>query len=300
MRLDDTTSIRWGCDAGDAVLPGGGAAYVPSRLPRSGPTSEPSAAQLVRAIEAEIVPRLVMARGAASRIAANAAREPAAAVQGEDVDQLVRLLLAQDSAVAGAYVHVLANRGIPLDSLCLELLAPAARRLGEMWEEDLSDFTEVTIGLCRLQSVLRELSLAQRSDTGSHEQGPSILLVPSPGEQHMFGLMLVAEFFRRDGWNVCSEFPRTQAELIELLARQEFDVVGLSVTRLEFLEGLAERIAAARQASRNRAIQILVGGRVFAEQPERATALGADAVGNDGREAVQAARRLRRPRAAAG
>jgi methanogenic corrinoid protein MtbC1 len=293
MRLEDTTSIRWVCDAGDAALPGGPSAYLPSRPPRPALTGEPRAAQLVRAIEAEIVPRLVMARGTATRSPALRGREQPATVERAEVDQLVRLLLAHDSTVASAYVHVLAHRGIPLDTLCLQLLAPAARRLGEMWEEDLSDFTEVTVGLCRLQSVLREISLEQRSDADVREQRPSILLVPSPGEQHMFGLLLVAEFFRRDGWSVCSEFPRTQAELVDLLSRREFDFVGLSVTRTEFLEGLAERIAAVRQSSRNRSIRVLLGGRVFAEEPAWAMEVGADAVASDGREAVEVASRLR-------
>jgi len=294
MRLDDTTSVRWVCDAGDGARPGGASAYVSTRPARPTGSADPRAALLVRAIEAEIVPRLVLARGAPHRAAVFAGAEgPAAAIGTEEVDQLVRLLLAHDSSLAGAYVRLLVNRGIALDALCLELLAPAARRLGEMWEEDLSDFAEVTIGLCRLQSTLRELSLEERAESGAHEQGPSVLLVPSPGDQHMFGLMLVAEFFRRDGWNVCSEFPRTHAELTELLGRQEFDVVGLSVTRDDFLEGLAERIATVRQASRNRTIRVIVGGRAFAEQSEPTAGFGADAFGSDGREAVRVARRLR-------
>ena len=47
---------------------------------------------------------------------------------------------------------------MPLELLFLRLLAPAARRLGELWEGDLCTFTDVTIGLSHLQQVLRELS----------------------------------------------------------------------------------------------------------------------------------------------
>lgn len=293
MRFDDLTSSHSAHESTESGLVDGMLPSEPERVPRrTRRGAELRAAQLVRAIEAEIVPRLVMARGTAPRRAKAASGSDAVSIGVEDVDQLVRVLLANEASVAADYVGALAQRGIPLDALCLQLLAPAARRLGELWDEDLGDFTEVTVGLCRLQSVLRELSPELRAD--SHEQGPSILLVPSPGEQHMFGVLMVAEFFRREGWIVCSEFPRSHTELIELIARQDFDLVGLSVTREELLDGLPERIAVLRQASRNPELCVLLGGRVFVDRPERAAVFGADAVATGCSQALELASQLRK------
>jgi hypothetical protein len=46
-----------------------------------------------------------------------------------------------------AILRSLAERGATAHELCLDLLAPAARRLGEMWNTDCCDFTDVTIAL---------------------------------------------------------------------------------------------------------------------------------------------------------
>ena len=72
--------------------------------------------------------------------------------------ELVRLLLAHDVGVASAYVETVRQRGASLEGIFLRLLAPAARELGLLWEEDECDFMQVTVGLCRLHHLLRELS----------------------------------------------------------------------------------------------------------------------------------------------
>ena len=70
-----------------------------------------------------------------------------------------------------------------------------------MWEHDECSFTDVTIGVCRMHQVLLEYSRCFEPPDGPHSQGKNALIVPAPGEQHTFGLFLVVEFLRRDGWH---------------------------------------------------------------------------------------------------
>jgi hypothetical protein len=50
-------------------------------------------------------------------------------------------------------------RGASVESVFIDLLAPSARRLGQHWEDDDCDFVDVTMGLWRLQEVMREVTL---------------------------------------------------------------------------------------------------------------------------------------------
>jgi methanogenic corrinoid protein MtbC1 len=242
-------------------------------------------ARLVRTIEGEIVPRLVLAR--------RVMRSPAATIDGAtrapdevDVRELVRLLLAHDVGVASAYVETVRQRGASLESVCLDLLAPAARELGLLWEEDQCDFMQVTVGLCRLHHLLRELSPEFRSESSEHKLERNILLAPVPGDQHTFGIALVAQFLRKAGWEVWNEFPDNAAQILETVRTNWFAVVGLSIGSETRVEDVARMIRAIRRTSRNRSIGVLVGGPVLVGKPELALMMGADATAEDGPMAV--------------
>jgi methanogenic corrinoid protein MtbC1 len=247
--------------------------------------------RLVRTIEAEVIPRLVLAHRAApgcpvERASDERVPDPAQAAE------LAGLVLTRDADVASAYVEALRARGTPIETLFLDLLAPAARHLGDLWSADLCDFLQVTVALCRLQQILHELGPAFRGEVEHREHGRRALLVPVPGEQHSFGLFMVAEFFRRAGWDVASGPPGSIAELVRLVRGEWFAVVGLSVSSDAKLDALASSIRAIRRASRNRAIGVLAGGPVFNEHPELAALVGADATATDGRQATAQARNL--------
>jgi methanogenic corrinoid protein MtbC1 len=256
--------------------------------PCATPTGDERMARLVRTIEGEIVPRLVMARRVTSP--GEAVKERAVkAPDGSDVKELVRLLLAHDVAVASGYVEAVRARGATLEMVCLELLAPAARELGLMWEKDECDFMQVTVGLCRLHQLLREISGEFRPEPAQTKADRNILLATIPGEQHTFGIMLVAQFLRRAGWDVWHEFPDTAAAILDLVRQHRFAVVGLSVGCDTRLDDVASIIRAVRVGSRNQAVGILVGGPLLNAKPDAAKLVGADATAIDGREAVEQA-----------
>ncbi len=261
--------------------------------PSSHPASDPDdlrIAVLVRAIEFEVIPRLMLAH----RSADECLTMPGLGgehVTSDDVEQFTRLILLQDETLAHACIQAIRTRGVPVETIYLELLAPVARRLGEMWEDDLCDFTDVTLGLGRLHQVLQDLSSstepAVRPSTGRR-----ILLLPSPGEQHTFGLVMVGEMFRRAGWEV-EGGPSEHA--LDPVARGRttwFDVVGFSLAADVHLEQLAACIRAVRATALNRSVGIMVGGPLFNRQPDLSAYVGADATVGNGREAPDVAQAL--------
>jgi methanogenic corrinoid protein MtbC1 len=247
-------------------------------------------ARLVRTIESEIVPRLVLTRRVA-RDADVTSAQPRCP-DSSDVKELVRLLMVHDVSVASAYVETVRQRGATLERVCLDLLAPAARQFGLLWEQDECDFVQVTVGLCRLHQLLRVLSPEFGSAETALRGNRRILLAPCPGDQHTFGISLVAQFLRRADWEVWHEFPKTAAEIVETVRRHSFAVIGLSVGSEARLDHLATTIGAIRRESRNRAIGVLVGGPVLVEKPELAQLVGADATAADGPQAVLRAEHL--------
>jgi methanogenic corrinoid protein MtbC1 len=281
MRLGDISAggglgVTGDCGVGQ---PAGGA---PSEQATLKAESEARMARLVRTIEGEIVPRLVLARRVVQPLLPVLGK-PARAPDEVDVRELVRLLLAHDVGVASAYVETVRQRGATLESVCLCLLAPAARELGLLWEEDECDFMQVTVGLCRLHQLLRELSPEFRAE---RKVNRNVLLAPVPGDQHTFGITLVAQFLRRAGWEVWHEFPTSSAELLQIVRQNWFTVVGLSVGSETRVDDVAAMIVAIRQTSRNRSLGVLLGGPVLVARPELAAQMGADATACDGPMAV--------------
>jgi methylmalonyl-CoA mutase cobalamin-binding subunit len=276
-----TEGSTGGGEATRADMPGS----KPRSSQREAGNAEARRARLVRTIEGEIVPRLVLARRV-SRDEGAAQSGYGAAPDQTDVLELVRLLMQHELGVAAAYVETVRQRGATLDLICLELLAPAARELGLRWEYDECDFLQVTLALCRLHQLLRELSAEFRGEEFEHPRERRILLAPFPGEQHTFGVSLVGEFLQRAGWEVWQEVPRTTEEILNLVRQNWFAVVGLSVGSERKLDEIAGTIRAIRGASMNRTVGVLVGGPMLLAKPEIVQFVGADGTAPDGPQAV--------------
>ena len=264
-----------------------------------GMNSPPSAAEasrvpatglLARAVESEIIPRLVRAH-----VASPAPQKPAGPqVTDEEVRRLTAQVLNADDQVLQESVSELRRRGVSVQSIFLDLLAPVARQLGEHWSCDTCSFTEVTVAMGRLQQLLRANSSAFSMGSLSETPLPDrrILLLPCPGEQHTFGLSLVAEFFYRAGWDVSTSFIHPTGSLSVLVEREWFDVVGLSLGHTAQAGLLDDCVRQIRRASMNPRVLILAGGVAFSLDPELAGQVSADAVINDAASAPSVAAAL--------
>ncbi len=246
---------------------------------------------LVSTIETEIIPRLMLTHKTTTKEAPGNRPNLLAPTQ-EDKTRFLWIVMNESASSSRSFVTALINRGIPRETIYLDLLTDAARRLGEMWERDQCDFTDVTIGLCRLHQVLREQSSLYGAETIGRGDAPKILLSTASGDQHVFGVVMVAEFFRREGWHVWCE-PAAALDVLEtLVAAEWFDLIGLSAASSATTDRIASEIIALRAASLNKSVKIMVGGSLFIQQPDLVAAVGADATAADGRLAAEAAKSL--------
>jgi len=267
---EDLGSARWDCS------PSPGAAEL---------APDDHAASLLRTIESEIIPRLMLAHRAPSNDATAAPGE-VPSVGPAQVAELTEIILRRDAASAQSYVQVRHAAGLPVEQLFLGLLGPVAQQLGALWEADLCDFTQVTVGLWRLQQLVYEYSPAFQRQRRAAMVSRRALLVPAPGSQHTFGVVIVAEFFRRAGWEVQGEPNASAASVTTNVGSRWFDLLGLSVGSECQVEGVASAILTLRKASLNPAMVVMVGGPVVALITDFVARVGADATAPDAASAV--------------
>ena len=248
------------------------------------PATQARLGKLVNALESEVIPRLLLAHRGVQQPAHAPALSDVVPTEAE-VRAFAQLVLARDDRPASELIDSLRERGASVEGLFLHLLAPAARHLGALWDQDLCDFTEVTIGVGRMQQMMRGLSPVFGTEVEHPPHGLRVLLLPAPGEQHTFGLSMVAEFFRRAGWEVAGGALESEADPVTIIQDSWFDVVGISVGVEARVDSLTTGIAALRRSSLNQRIGVMVGGPIFREHPELVALVGADATAVDGRQA---------------
>ncbi|MDG5487729.1 cobalamin B12-binding domain-containing protein [Sphingomonas sp. BGYR3] len=209
-----------------------------------------------------------------------------------DVEPFAQLALKAEAPELVAFVERRLDEGHSVETLFVGLMAPAARLLGEYWENDSRDFLDVTMGLWRIQQALRQLAERtmppMRSGHGRH----SVLMSAMPGDQHGFGTQMVAECFSRAGWNTDLLIQPSSSELHQKLAEFHYDILGLTVSCDCSTATLRNLVTAARSVSRNPDIRILIGGRVVNDHPDLVAACGADGTAADAVSAVATATRL--------
>ena len=205
------------------------------------------------------------------------------------LEDFVHVLLKPDPEESLGFVEKMRAEGAAHRAIFLELLAPAARRLGSLWDNDDCDFMEVAVGVQRLQRILRVLSPMRSGGEGGDGGRSRVLLLPAPGETHLFGIAIVEKFFLDAGWDVT---PSTERDFLEKVSASWFDVIGFSMSYHRNLDKLGQAVAAARRRSANPDLRVLVGGPAFLDNPDLVAKVGADAMAIDAPSAVVSATNL--------
>ncbi len=228
-------------------------------------------------IENIIVPRLLM-----SHVNGNTAlMKETVSLRNVAVSDFITLTTNDDPTLAIEYVRHLMANGVPFQDVLMELMAPAARILGERWDDDKVSFVEVALGVARMHRILREFDGVPSHLWSNAGFGRHALLLPSPGELHSFGLRLVQEFLLRESWTVTNKPVQNVQELGKVVSEEHFDIVGLSLSGQTIVEPFLEAIRVIRKMSKNRHVKIIVGGHLFVERPDLIETCGSDAYAVD-------------------
>lgn len=241
-----------------------------------------------------VIPRLLRAHPAAHRMPLDLPLADAPARPDSlEVDTLAAEAIGAAPDAAWQHIEARLHAGLRVESVYLDLLEPAARRLGDLWDDDLCLDVEVTLGLSRLQLAARRMSPMFQRDA-VHGHGLHRVLVATPAaEADLLSATLATEFFWRAGWSVDCDFPVSDEALCERVADTWYDALDLTMHAAyrhhDRLDTLGRTVLAVRAASCNPDLVVVVGGRLFAENPAYGQGAGADAVCPSAAEAVRRA-----------
>jgi methanogenic corrinoid protein MtbC1 len=238
-------------------------------------------------IESQIIPRLLQAHTnfASNAQAFNTVYEPESA----DVEAFASLCVQASPEKASNLVRQLQRDGVSNDDIFLKLMAPAARCLGTWWEEDKTDFTVVTLGLLHMQQLTHELGYDFHEAPQNVGPVRRVMLAAAPGSQHILGLVMVSEFFRKEGWQVVVEIANTEKEIFQAAANEWFDLIGLSVGLVEQIPTLPALIKRLKKSSRNPETPVLLGGPAFFSSDATPESLGASGISTDALQGLKLA-----------
>lgn len=270
----------------------------PGMLRRDGERSLSGPDDLSLLLESLVIPRLVAERGPvrvaglASAPAASRDPMPQEPITPDEIAEFADMAVVGEASGLIDFVDRKLAAGRSVESLYIDLLAPAARLLGENWEDDRRDFVEVTMGLWRIQEVLRDLGQRCPAPLLPGQGQRRALFASIPGDQHSLGTLMIAECFRRAGWDSDVFIEPVMSELNAKAAHDGYDLIGLTVSCDCSSAALAGIVTAIRAVSMNSEVRIMVGGRVINERPEMLAACKADGSAGNAMDALALADRL--------
>jgi methanogenic corrinoid protein MtbC1 len=240
---------------------------------------------LLGVIESQIIPRLIDSHPgdlAASKPESRVAFSPSS----QEIENFAMLCAQDGPSSAHQYLDHLERQQVASEDIFVHLIAPAARHLGWLWEQDLADFSQVTLGLVRLQQAIHQLGYAYQSGPQGACATRRLMIACAPGSQHILGLVMVAELFRKAGWHVVVEIASTQEGLFQAVKNEWFDLIGLSVGLTEQLCTLPGLIDKLKAASKKPQVPVILGGAAFMGETPSAASLGADGISTNALDAV--------------
>lgn len=224
-------------------------------------------ALLNKTIEGHIIPRLLIAHHQSyPRVAPENTWK---SISSEEIKHFTELLIHSSNDICLGYIQALRLEGHDLNEIYLDLIAPAARRLGCYWELDEQNFTTVTLALGRIQRIMQDLSPDFRNCESTYQTvSGKALLFAMPHSQHTMGVLMLSEFFIQSGWDVTTIPNPSSEEILALCREHAFDIVGISISYELQWQSMQDLIQAIRACSANSQVGILAGGALFNAKPE--------------------------------
>ncbi len=160
-----------------------------------------------------------------------------------------------------ALEHALAS-GISREDIADSYIPELARQMGDLWCSDELGFAGVTIGVSRLQSMLRDLGPDWSGDNSADPTAPAVMLIVAQEIYHTLGAMVLAGQLRRKGLSVRLTLGVRPEEIAARIQRTGFDAVFISSSRGERLESLRRIVDVVKNAT-DQHLPIVIGGSIL-------------------------------------
>lgn len=204
--------------------------------------------------------------------------------------EYLQALLSWDGARAFRLPLELAEAGVPTLDLSLQLLQPAQKEIGRLWQLGRVGVAQEHFATGITQAVLARIGPIGRP---VRTDGRRLVAACPAEERHDLGLRMVADTLALEGWEVCWLGGSAPAEsVLDAVRACRPSLVAISATSTLHLGAVAAIAGLLRAALAGGPPRILVGGHPFRISPGLWRQVGGDAWAEGPREAVAAAARL--------
>ena len=152
--------------------------------------------------------------------------------------ELTDLVLRRFHSEPSAAFDIAARAGVSAEDMADHFIPAVARSLGDLWCSDQLGFADVTIGVARLQAMLRDFGDTWSGDHGMNPDASTVLLVVLDGAYHTLGAFVIAGQLRRKGLSVRVFLAANPENIAEACRMTQYDAVFISSNVGENLEKL--------------------------------------------------------------
>lgn len=191
------------------------------------------------------------------------------------IEELARALIQPEADAGDALVAGIRAEGASVETVYLAYLAEAARTLGTWWERDEISFSDVTVAAGHIYAVMRSLKSGLVHTGPVHTQREGFF-TGVPGENHLLGVSMAADLFRKQGWNIALKRGLDHDEIVHYAAQSRPILIGLSAGGEHTIAPLAKLVIALRMSVPDAAI--MVSGAVLHTSYSDVVVLGADII----------------------
>jgi methanogenic corrinoid protein MtbC1 len=204
--------------------------------------------------------------------------------------QYLDALLRGDRRAASQLILTAAEQGTGIKELYVNVFQPCQREIGRLWQ-----MNRITVAQEHYCTAAAQLIMSQLYPYlfATERIGRRLVASCVGDELHELGVRMVADFFELEGWDTYYLGANAPANtILEMVERQEADVLGISATMAFHVSKVAALIDRVRRDAAGRSITILVGGYPFNVAPGLWRELGADGCASDAQGAVDLGNRL--------
>jgi methanogenic corrinoid protein MtbC1 len=180
--------------------------------------------------------------------------------------------------------------GVSVKDIYLHVFQYTQREIGRLWQ-----MNQLTVGQEHYCTAATQLIMTQLYPHifETSRIGRRLVATCVKDELHEMGVRMIADLFEMSGWDTFYLGANTPAaSVIDMIARQQAHVLGISATMTIHVGEVAALIRAVRESEVGGQVKLIVGGYPFNIDPNLWRAVGADACAGDADQAIAVAHRL--------
>ena len=204
-----------------------------------------------------------------------------------EIQQYMQSLFDKDMRKTLSLIQEFTERGLPVTTIYVDILAESMRRVGELWHT-----ARITVDTEHYCTSVTQMAMAQMYPLiFEGERNQKSVLCACPGtELHEMGARMVADLFENAGWDsIFLGAAVPESAMMEAIRTNQPDLVALSVTMPQHLITCQELVAAIRRDFPN--LKIAVGGGAFSNTNQIWSQWPIDYYTTDARELLKIADR---------